>query len=136
MAKAARRVHILISMHSEFGYGPVERLVAWQRSMDLVVEVYRLADRLPAWERFALADQLRRAASSIPANIAEGNARAHRREYLHFLSIARGSLAEVATHCEAARRVGYIGETDLVKTTDLIRRVRQLLTRLMARLST
>jgi len=104
--------------------------------MELVVEVYRVADRLPARERFALADQMRRAASSIPANIAEGNARAHRREYAHFLSIARGSLAELATHVETARRVGYLSAADLTRTLDLIRRVRQLLSKLMARLST
>ena len=116
-------------------YAPVEDLIVWQCAMDLQVEVYRVADRLPARERYAMADQLRRAASSIPANIAEGNARAHRREYLHFLSIARGSLAELASHSESARRLGYLRATDLANTSLLIRRVRQLLTGLIARLS-
>ena len=117
-------------MEREVGCGPVEQLIAWQRAMDLVVEVYRW--RIGSRSRaIALADQLRRAASSIPANIAEGNARAHRREYVHFLSIARGSLAELATHLESARRVGYLRDADLTRTTELIRRVRQLLTRLM-----
>jgi four helix bundle protein len=75
-----------------------EKLEVWQRAMDLMVEVYRLVARLPDYERNGLADQLRRASASIPANIAEGNARAHRLECLHFLSIARGSVAELVTH--------------------------------------
>ena len=112
------------------------RLVVWQRAVELVVEVYRLADRLPLRERFGLADQLRRAATSIPANIAEGNARSHRREYLHFLSIARGSLAEVATHLESIRRIGYMSEHDMAPAAQLIQRVGQLLSRLIASLST
>ena len=115
--------------------GPVADLDVWQRSMDLVTEVYRLVEQLPARERFGLAEQVRRAVASIPANIAEGNARAHRREYVQFLAIARGSLAETSTHIEVARRVGYWSEADLEIAVDLVRRIRQMLNRLIASLS-
>ena len=115
--------------------GPVADLDVWQRSMDLVTEVYRLVEQLPARERFGLAEQVRRAVASIPANIAEGNARAHPREYVQFLAIARGSLAETATHIEVARRVGYWSEADLEIAVDLVRRIRQMLNRLIASLS-
>jgi four helix bundle protein len=114
---------------------PCERLEVWQRAMDLMVEAYRLAARLPYYERNGLADQLRRASASVPANIAEGNARSHRLEYLHFLSIARGSLAEVFTHLESTRRLGFLTRSDLAKASQLTNRVRQMLTRLIASLS-
>ena len=104
--------------------------------MDLVGEVYHLTLLLPAAESAGLSRQIRRAATSIPANIAEGNTRAHRREYLNFLSIARGSAAELATHCEIARRIGYLSEADLAPALELLERVAQMLTRLARRLST
>jgi four helix bundle protein len=112
-----------------------EELEVWQRAMDLMVEVYRLAARLPEYERNGLADQLRRASASIPSNIAEGNARSHRREYLHFLSIARGSLAEVVTQLECTRRLGLLTLSDLSAASRLTIRVRQMLSRLIANLS-
>jgi four helix bundle protein len=82
-------------------------LHAWQAGMDLLVESYRVATKLPAIERYGLAAQLRRAATSIPANIAEGHGRAARGEFLHFLSIAAGSLRELQTHLEATTRLEY-----------------------------
>jgi four helix bundle protein len=105
-----------------------EQLEVWQRAMDLMVEVYRLAARLPDYERSGLADQLRRASASIPANIAEGNARSHRREYLHFLSVARGSLAEVVSHMERTRRLGFLTPSDLEPASHFATRVGQMLT--------
>ena len=112
-----------------------EKLEVWQRAMDLMVEVYGLAARLPDNERDGLADQMRRASASVPANIAEGNARAHRLEHLHFLSIARGSLAELDTHLECTRRLGFLTHQDLASATRLATRVGQMLTRLIASLS-
>ncbi len=76
--------------------------------MQLAELVYRLTDGLPDSERFGMASQLRRAAISIPANVAEGNGRMHRREYLHHLSIARGSAHEVATLVELSHRLGWV----------------------------
>ena len=76
--------------------------------MDLVEQVYRLTRDFPNYEVYGLTNQLRRAAVSIPSNIAEGQARKHLKEYLQFLSTAKGSLAEVQTQLEIAARLGYI----------------------------
>ena len=83
-------------------------LQVWQKSMDLVVEVYELAKRFPSEESFGLTSQIRRAAVSVPANIAEGHGRLHRKDFLRHLSIARGSLVEVETHLQIAIRLGYL----------------------------
>ena len=83
-------------------------LRVWQAGMDLVEQIYRLTQSFPPDERFGLTSQLRRASVSIPSNIAEGHAREHTAEYLHHLSIAQGSLAEVQTQSEIARRLGYL----------------------------
>ena len=83
------------------------RLIVWQKAMELVKLVYGQVKLLPSEERFALADQLRRAVTSIPSNIAEGNGRASNRDYAHFLAIARGSLFETMTQLEIAETLGY-----------------------------
>ncbi|HET7459259.1 MAG TPA: four helix bundle protein [Gemmatimonadaceae bacterium] len=107
-------------------------LVVWQQAMDLVVISHRIADSLPATQRFALADQIRRAAISIPANIAEGYTRIHRGDYLRHLSIARASAGELDTHLLIAVRLGY-GEPDLrdraLALTDRVSRLLVGLTR-------
>ena len=84
------------------------QLVVWQKAMELVKLVYGQIRLLPSEERFALADQLRRAVTSIPSNIAEGNGRASNKDYAHFLAIARGSLFETMTQLEIAESLGYI----------------------------
>ncbi|HEX7119656.1 MAG TPA: four helix bundle protein [Longimicrobiales bacterium] len=83
-------------------------LAVWQRARDMVVECHRLAERFPKHELYGLALQLRRAAVSVPANIAEGQGRRRRREFARFLSIAYDSLAEVETHVQLAERLGYV----------------------------
>ena len=82
-------------------------LIAWQKAMELVESVYKLTSRLPEAERFGLVSQLRRAAVSIPSSLAEGHSRASTREFARFLSMARGSLAEVETQSIIAERLGY-----------------------------
>jgi len=72
-------------------------LVVWQKSMSLAAEAYRLTRRMPKQEEFRMASQIIRAAASVPANIAEGHGRGTRKDYAHFISIARGSLSEVET---------------------------------------
>ena len=79
------------------GYKSYKELIVWQKAMDLVDEVYRLVKLLPREETFALSDQLRRSAVSVPSNIAEGHGRQSRKEFSQFLSIARGSVFEVET---------------------------------------
>ena len=83
-------------------------LIVWQKSMDLVVEVYRLLRSMPDEERFSLIDQMRRAAISIPSNIAEGFGRESRAEFKHFLSISSGSRLELQTQLLLCERLGYL----------------------------
>jgi len=111
-------------------------LVVWQSAMELVVLVYKLAARLPNDERFALGNQLHRAAVSVPANIAEGNARVHRGEYVYHLSVARGSLSELDTLLTISESLGYLAAEDLVAATELIDRIRRMLHRLLSALRT
>lgn len=82
-------------------------LDVWREGMDLAESIYRCAVMFPKTEVYGLANQIRRAAVSIPSNIAEGRARNSSREFLQFLGIARGSLAELETQLELALRLGY-----------------------------
>src|SRR6478609_7942827 len=83
-------------------------LTGWQKGMDMVELVYTATRGWPKEELYGLTNQVRRAAVSVPANIAEGQGRASTKEYLHHLSIARGSLLEVETHLLIAQRLGYL----------------------------
>jgi four helix bundle protein len=96
-----------------------ERLEAWKLAVDLVVESYAIARVLPTHERFALAMQIRRAATSVPANIAEGSARCSPRERMHSLSTARGELSELRTHLIVAERLGYVDRATIASTLRL-----------------
>src|SRR5258705_161025 len=89
-------------------------LVAWQRADDLFIELHQLSQKaFPAFERYELASQMRRAAFSIAVNVVEGCAREHRNERLQFLNISRSSLAEVGYCLHAAHRLGYIDRDKL-----------------------
>ncbi len=72
-------------------------LIVWQQGMELAADVYRVVKLLPKTEEYRLTSQLLRAAASVPANLAEGHARGTRKDYAHYVSIARGSLAEIET---------------------------------------
>jgi four helix bundle protein len=87
---------------------PHQRLEVWQQAMLLVKEIYAVTTGFPKEEIFGLTSQMRRAAISIPCNIAEGAAREGDKEYSHFLSIARGSLSELGTQVQIAMMLGYI----------------------------
>jgi four helix bundle protein len=91
----------------------IRDLDVWQRGMDVVEAVYRGSARFPKAEVFGLAAQVRRAAVSVPSNIAEGHSRASTKEYLNHISIAQASLAEVETQLEIASRLSYLAATDL-----------------------
>jgi len=88
-------------------------LLVWQKAMDLVVASYEIAKRLPHQENYGLISQIQRAAVSIPANIAEGHGRRHRGDYLHHLSMARGSLLELETHLLISVRLAYLQPRDI-----------------------
>ncbi len=109
-------------------------LRVWQTAMNLVPVVYQLVKLLPREERFALADQLRRAAISIPANIAEGHARRYTKEYLQHLSIARGSLAELHTLLLLAEKLGYLSSQQVNPLEQALQDLRMPLAGLMTRL--
>lgn len=85
-------------------------LIAWQKAMDFAVELYKATDPLPKTETYRLTDQLRRAAISIPSNIAEGQGRRYTREFLKHLAYANGSLFEAETQLEIGFRVGQLPE--------------------------
>ena len=87
-------------------------LLVWQKSIDLVAEVYRIAGKLPLNEQYGLTSQLRRAAVSVPANIAEGFGRWHANEFVRFLLIANGSVKEVETHLFIGNKLGLLSPAD------------------------
>ncbi len=113
MEKAAPRYH--------------RELIVWQRAMDLVMACYQISERMPRKETYGLASQLRRAAVSIPLNIAEGNGRSTRGEYLNALSIAHGSLMEVETLCDITDRMAYTSTGELTAARVLSAHVGRLL---------
>ena len=88
-------------------------LILWQKALDLAVAVHEATAAFPKSEMFGLVSQIQRAAVSIPSNIAEGSARRSTREFIAFLHIARGSMAEVETQLLLAQRVGYVGNERL-----------------------
>ncbi len=88
------------------------KLVVWQKSIDLVQTVYGLTANFPKEEIYALTNQMRRAVVSVPSNIAEGAARNSNKEFLHFLSISRGSLSELETQIIVAQRIGYLADIE------------------------
>ena len=86
-------------------------LIVWQRALELCTAIYATTAKFPSEERFALVSQMRRAAVSIPSNIAEGHGRLTTSEYRHFLGIARGSLKELETQILIAQRLGYLSKS-------------------------
>ena len=87
---------------------PHERLEVWSRAVEFVVSVYEATESFPKEERFGLTSQIRRAAVSVPANIAEVAARDSAKEFAHFLSNAQGSASELETELLIAQRLGYL----------------------------
>ena len=98
------------------GVQSYRELIVWQKSMDLVEDVYVATKQFPRDELYGLVSQLRRAVVSVPSNIAEGQGRSSTKDFLRFLSIALGSLKEAETLIFIARRLGYIDEPSQSKT--------------------
>jgi four helix bundle protein len=103
------------------------QLIAWQKAMDFVCEIYAATAKFPREELYGLTSQLRRAAVSVPSNIAEGQARFSKVDFRHFLRQSRGSLAEVETQLTIAKRLGNISEADLERLSQLSAELGRLL---------
>lgn len=110
-------------------------LVVWQKAMDLAVAIYQLSAKFPPTEIYRLVAQITRSATSVPANIAEGKARATQRDYSHFLSIAKGSLMETETYVMLSTRLGYSTQGETKPLLDLITEISKMLTVLRSRLA-
>ena len=114
---------------------PHKRLEVWKRSMELVLEVYRLTRQFPTEERYTLTPQIRRAAISVPSNIAEGAARQTTREFRHFLHIAQGSLSELDTQLDLSLGLGYVTPESLEGIRSQLESIDKMLTGLLKSLT-
>ena len=110
-------------------------LIVWQKSMKLAKTIYQLVKKLPIEERYSLSDQMRRAAVSIPSNIAEGNARFSTKEYVRFLSIARGSNAEVETQLLLAVDCEMLEQSEVEEALELCEEIRRMLGAIISKLT-
>ena len=108
-----------------------QELIVWQKAMDVAAEIYHIVKKLPKEECFSLSDQMRRAAVSIPSNIAEGQARSSKKEFIHFLSIALGSKSELETQLLLSVKVGYLLDSEIEKAIGLLAETGKLLTALI-----
>ena len=112
-----------------------KELKIWQKGMMLAREVYRLTGKFPAVEKYGLATQLRRAAVSVPSNIAEGQARSGTREFLQFLSHASGSLPELETQILLSVELGYCGAPDADPISQEITEMQKMIATIRRKLS-
>ena len=115
---------------------PHNKLEAWSKSVDLVTGVYKETGDFPKEERYGLTSQIRRAAVSIPANIAEGAGRHSQKEFAYFLSNAQGSASELDTELIIAHRLGYLDETTFSRLISQLERIGHLITGLSRHVTT
>jgi four helix bundle protein len=111
-------------------------LIVWQKAMGLATAIFELTKKLPKEEIYALSNQMRRAAVSIPSNIAEGHERNSTREYVRFLAIAKGSKAELETQLRICVKVGYFSNTDILEAMNLLHEITKMLSTLIKKLGT
>jgi four helix bundle protein len=112
-----------------------KELRIWQKGMSLAKSVYRLTVRFPAEEKFGLSAQMRRAAVSVPSNIAEGQARHGTREFLQFLSHTSGSLAELETQILLSADLGYCSAADVKLVSDEITEMQKMVAAIRRKLA-
>jgi len=115
---------------------PHESLDVWKKAIDFVVEVYRITDEFPKEEKFGLTSQIRRAAVSIAANIAEGAGRKSTKEFLNFLSISQGSASEVETELLISLRLHFLPEKDFQSLAVKLDEIGRMITGLSSHLKT
>ncbi|MFA6255770.1 MAG: four helix bundle protein [Candidatus Absconditabacterales bacterium] len=104
-----------------------QELKVWQKSIDLIEQIYVIINRFPKTETFALVDQLKRSAVSIASNIAEGSERGTKKENIHFLYIAKGSAAELETQLIISERLHFISKDDFTTIHGTILEVLKML---------
>jgi four helix bundle protein len=114
---------------------PHKKLEAWKQSMDLVIEIYRTTENFPSQEIYGLTNQIRRAAISIPSNIAEGAARQTKKEFTNYLHMAQGSLSELDIQIELASRLGYFDQETFRMLDERLERIDKMITGLIHHLS-
>jgi len=102
-------------------------LKVWQKAIDLTAEIYRLVKCLPRDEQYALSDQMRRAAVSVPSNIAEGRGRGTNKEFVHYLLMSRGSLWELSTQLVICERLHYLDQTQTTHVRQLITEISKMI---------
>lgn len=103
-------------------------LIIWQKAMEATCLLYNVAKKLPKEETFALGSQMRRAAVSIPSNIAEGYGRQSNKEHLHFLTISRGSIYELETQLLLCLKLGYLKIEDILPLSNLLKELGRMST--------
>ncbi len=109
-------------------------LTVWQKSIDLILEIYKLTEKFPSSELYCLVTQIRRSAISVASNIAEGKARGSRKDYRHFLFNSFGSGAELETQLEIAKKLPFSKNLDFRKTDELLEEVMKMLNVLIKKL--
>jgi four helix bundle protein len=114
---------------------PHKKLDVWQLAMAVAKTVYDLTRHFPEEEKYGLVSQMRRAAVSIPCNIAEGAARQGKKEFRNFLSVAQGSLSELDTQLEVSLMLGYLRRGEIEELWNQLMRVDKMLTSLIRSLS-
>lgn len=110
-------------------------LIVWQKAVNLVLEIYKFTEILPRDEKFGLISQIKRAAVSIPSNIAEGRLRGTRRDFAQFLRIAFGSGAELETQLEISKRLGFGADIDYNKLEVALEEIMKILNVMIRKLT-
>ena len=116
--------------------GNFKELLVWKKSIELVTEIYEITSVFPSEEKFGLVSQIRRAAVSIPSNIAEGNARRSSADYIQFLKIARGRGAEVETQIIISKNLGFMNDVKCEELTLKITEIMKMINGLINYLKT
>jgi len=111
-----------------------EDLIVWQKAMDLVIEIYKLVKLLPNDEIYALSDQMKRAAVSVPSNIAEGQERSTAKDFIRFLYIAKGSKGELETLLSICVRLNFLTQSQIAPVQSLLSEIGKMLNALIYKL--
>lgn len=115
---------------------PYQKLYIWKKTMILAKKIYVITSQFPRQEVYGITSQMRRAAVSIPSNIAEGSQRGTNKDFSNFIGIARGSLAELETQLILAHDIGYVGENDFQGTVALTQEAARMMNAFATKLTT